>query len=1717
MADLGNTNIYGNANVTRSIQNGAFFSGFTGSGWRIDQGLSIQGQSSAEFDNLTIRGTLRSYEMLINKIRATNGSLLVSSVGKVASATKSDGNWGADGSVYVLTIEEGTSHGFEVGDLIRAKRTSTIGGYDVKMQVTAAPAGSFTANLNGAAAYITGEQSFIGMEFVRVGHTTNVNRQGSVYITSDDTNAPYIDIKSEVYTHALFNDKSTTKVRLGLLTGLTYNGSNLSGYGLYSDNAYLEGSINAKSGYIGGTTGWSISSNVIEAKASGVIRTASSGSRAEISSGGISLYNGSSQRALLKSDGSGWLGAIDKILWSTAGAVTVGGWTINSTDITSSSLTLASGSSPSIRLGAESYEASGIWLGKSGSTWKLSLVGGNHALKWSGTELDITGKITATTGKIGNWELAGNAISTSNFGSVGGIILAAPTTAGANYIRVTKNNAPNTYIDLSQNGLTAKNDGTPRVLIGIDGAGWLGKDDLLHWTNAGALTVGGWTINSTSIANSSHIVLDASNKRISLASPTFGTKGIQIDYNGGSPMFYVGAGGANHFIKFSGTNLSWQGVNTSLTEVGKFSASDADISGKITASSGAIGGFYLSGDNLWAGEEAVEHANTKVVISSANQKIALGATANSISETTGTGVFLGGAGTFKAGSTTNYVKFDGTDLSWQSGNTKLTTAGALTIATGYIGGATGWTIGANTLSTSSSSNSIRGVATALFSNNTGFYLQGDGKFRFGTVAGGVLTKGIAWDTSNNFQIKADNFTLASDGKITATGATITGTVNATGGYFGSAANGVSVGTTGLSVVGTGKITAGDASLSSTGLTISGTASSISIGSGNSIVKINNASGLWLGNAAFDDAKFSVTMGGKVKATDGTIGGWTINSTSITSANGKITLDPSGQHISVGSSSNTAGISGNVTSADATAFWAGSAIGDREGTPWDGTGPAFKVTYAGQLYAKNAYISGTAANSVGIGYGVQSYGAGDVAIGSYAMKDSTPVSSGEGQFNVAIGGYALKNKTTGKFNIALGHLSLRDLTSGSYNIAIGYSSMPKANDSNYNIAIGYLALQNTTAGYNIGIGLRSLDANTTGTSNVGIGYYSLFHNATGSRSVAIGRYAMQYFLKGVTTEVNADNVAIGTEALQGHTNGQTAQATNNTAIGYRSMFYNVSGYQNVAIGSMTMFYNESGGQNVAIGYQCLRSNEEGKNNVAVGSQCLWSNKSGSYNIAMGEGAMYTNVAQDRSIAIGFQAMYYANSSTTSANSNNIAVGYQALRGRTVSENNTGEDNVAIGTFALFSNTIGSYNVAMGSSCLTDNREGQFNVAIGWEAMAKNRSRSRSVAIGYQAMSKAMSSLVIENADNIAIGYQALYGSDSTASNSGISNVAIGSQALLANKTGNYNVGIGTGNLSTNTSGSFNIGIGSYCLYYNTIGGSNVAIGYQAMNTNTSGGKNVAIGDKALQWSSTGSSNIAIGSQCLQTNSTGQRNIAIGTSALQENGSGSDNIAIGDSALFDTNSSSNIAIGYCALQRNTTGEFNVAIGNHTLRTKTSGDKNIAIGESALYGVTTGQRNIAIGFNALRSTTTGAGNIAIGDQAGFDNTTGSNQVWLGSTSVVTTYLYGNVTIPSGKKYQINGVNLSASDVGAATRARYTASITTTWSGSSAPYTQNVSVSGILATDDVHITVNHSTTNATAILQQTAWNCVGKAVTAANSITFTCFEEKPVTAIPIIIEVIR
>ena len=225
-----------------TMQSSSFASGFTGHGWRISdssgtaQGAAASGYSSATFDNLSIRGTLSVYEMLIQQIRATNGSLIVSSAAKVtAVANYSSGTDEVGEITFESTVSGSLTCPFVVNDIIMCQRVevdsfvpgdATYNGTDIVvkkvLKVTAVSANVVTT---GDAGFTSGTAPAVGDEFVRIGNTgtsdANVARQGILYLTSDDEDAPFIDVKSAVNSYSDWNAAVSTKVRIGKLKGIT--------------------------------------------------------------------------------------------------------------------------------------------------------------------------------------------------------------------------------------------------------------------------------------------------------------------------------------------------------------------------------------------------------------------------------------------------------------------------------------------------------------------------------------------------------------------------------------------------------------------------------------------------------------------------------------------------------------------------------------------------------------------------------------------------------------------------------------------------------------------------------------------------------------------------------------------------------------------------------------------------------------------------------------------------------------------------------------------------------------------------------------------------------------------------------------------------------------------------------------------------------------------------------------------------------------------------------------------------------------------------------------------------------------------------------------------------------------------------------------------------------------------------------------------------------
>jgi hypothetical protein len=165
----------------------------------------------------------------------------------------------------------------------------------------------------------------------------------------------------------------------------------------------------------------------------------------------------------------------------------------------------------------------------------------------------------------------------------------------------------------------------------------------------------------------------------------------------------------------------------------------------------------------------------------------------------------------------------------------------------------------------------------------------------------------------------------------------------------------------------------------------------------------------------------------------------------------------------------------------------------------------------------------------------------------------------------------------------------------------------------------------------------------------------------------------------------------------------AGGTYNTALGWASLGFNVTGNYNTGVGAATLL-NNTASENTATGAGALLSNTTGTSNAAAGAFALFTNTEGSFNTAIGE---------------------------------------QAL-----SNNTTGVGNTGIGATALNSNTTGSFNTASGTQALHNNTTGGSNIALGYLAGNGVTTADNVIAIGTSSGANVSNSCFIRNIRGVA---------------------------------------------------------------------------------------------------------------------------------------------------------------------------------------------------------------------------------------------------------------------------------------------------------------------------------------------------------------------------------
>lgn len=614
---------------------------FGGWGVRLDTGVSGSEANTAKLtiDDLVVRKRLSVYELLINQIRATNGSVFISSTGRVYSASLETDN------TYSLFFDTGSAnsrfaHGFMAGDLILAQRIDPTVREGENFDPDGRPvdvihrsemevieylsSGSLKAILLNPNTAQAAPQE--GYDYVRIGNTSSLSdRQGSVYLTADDENAPYIDVVDGVSSHDEWFDKTKAKVRIGKLDGITDSLSTfgqLSGYGFWaSGSAYLEGGINATTGSIGGVS--------IE---SGKIYT------------GTGTWGNSNTGFYLDSAGS--MSLKDKLTWDgttlvidgtvSASSGEIGGFNINETSIFSDNnniilnsdigfVSVGTGSNFEFGKGFYASNRGDLRVGDGVGNYIKFIEQGSQNLILYSEDLANTNTWTPDNASVESSTLttpdgdssskpiilSGSDVGGSGFSTIAQSLDGSVLTSGKTYtafaflkkgtedtalIQIAKYNGDSggyRGFDLENGTLTDPNVSLVNSSIVEYPYGWYKCS--VTWTQA--------DINGADIKifiSSSQITQD-------------GTKSIYVwgvgVNEGTEPLPYVKTVGQavtsdQGFLDINVENLRAIGDTVEISGSnfhllnGNITASNVDLSGKITATSGKIGGFGITQDAI---------------------------------------------------------------------------------------------------------------------------------------------------------------------------------------------------------------------------------------------------------------------------------------------------------------------------------------------------------------------------------------------------------------------------------------------------------------------------------------------------------------------------------------------------------------------------------------------------------------------------------------------------------------------------------------------------------------------------------------------------------------------------------------------------------------------------------------------------------------------------------------------------------------------------------------------------------------------------------------------------------------------------------------------------------------------------------------------------------------------------------------------------------------
>lgn len=248
-SDAGDNNIF----VDGITQQTNFTTGFQGSNWQINAA------GEAEFGSLLIRGSLKVYELIINQLHYQNGGLIIGAGAgriKTVDVPTVGSEW-----VYFEDPEGNSIVPFTVGAIVMIQKVDIDRSTAIKKIVrfvAAIDPDDRIHLMTAAGAPVDVGTVEVGDEVCTIGHTSNTAMQNSIFMSATDSENPFLRVLAGVSSYDKWSlaDKTTVKLQLGNLKSLeSYDIVPADpGYGLYSDNVYLKGTIVSTSGSIGGWT-----------------------------------------------------------------------------------------------------------------------------------------------------------------------------------------------------------------------------------------------------------------------------------------------------------------------------------------------------------------------------------------------------------------------------------------------------------------------------------------------------------------------------------------------------------------------------------------------------------------------------------------------------------------------------------------------------------------------------------------------------------------------------------------------------------------------------------------------------------------------------------------------------------------------------------------------------------------------------------------------------------------------------------------------------------------------------------------------------------------------------------------------------------------------------------------------------------------------------------------------------------------------------------------------------------------------------------------------------------------------------------------------------------------------------------------------------------------------------------------------------------------------